>query len=487
MRDFVLYAPAWLLLGLTELANVPIFSRLFSQDEYGYLILALNTIKLASLLISAWAVVANIRFLPEYRLKRYAVYRASVWCLMFLLAGLAAVSPPLLSSLTRVRLDVHVRRVILLVGIGAAVSALYGVKLSEYRALAKPVRYGLFTALQLLGGYAVGLGLVFAVDRSAESFLLGLVAVPLLVLVFMAGRWLYVNRARLSLNVPSRSILRIVLAYGLPLSGVNLIAKVLSVGDRYVIGAYHGVGETALYNTGYALSWGSMALVSASLLAATEPLVYASWRADGAEATYRYLGRIIKLYVLVTAPLAITMVLIARPLVTIFVTEKYLAAASVFPYVILGVLLHGCTALLEMVYTIHHRTLLILRNFAIAGVVNVLLNIMLVPAFGYIASAWVTLLSYALLVVITLWCIGRDLQVSLHYFQLASLLGIMGRSLVAGLGGWLVIQLLWPNPLLWSYVLGILAVLILYTALVPEVLAVLKANLSLLAGLLPRA
>jgi len=75
----------------------------------------------------------------------------------------------------------------------------------------------------------------------------------------------------------------------------------------------------------------------------------------------------------------------------------------IMPYVLFGVLLLGVEQRYQIGLQLRRRTSLITVATVGAGLLNVLLNLLFIPKYGYFAAAVTTLVSYAALLLATIW------------------------------------------------------------------------------------
>jgi O-antigen/teichoic acid export membrane protein len=73
------------------------------------------------------------------------------------------------------------------------------------------------------------------------------------------------------------------------------------------------------------------------------------------------------------------------------------------PYVLFGVLLLGVEQRYQLGLLFHKKTSLITVSAIAAGLLNMVLNIVFIPRYGYVAAAVTTLVSYVSLLCLTAW------------------------------------------------------------------------------------
>jgi len=187
------------------------------------------------------------------------------------------------------------------------------------------------------------------------------------------------------------------LSFGAPLVPAFILGKVLDVSDRYLIDAIHGTGAVGIYSANYALAALPLELVTLAVSTAAAALVPNTWESEGRVATERLISRITRMFALAAFPVVAMLCTLSRELSEILLSPANAAGSDVIPFVSVGGLLVGLQWIAQRGLQLTHRTGAILRYYVIAGSANVVGNLVLIPRYGYIAAAWTTVGSYALL------------------------------------------------------------------------------------------
>jgi len=182
------------------------------------------------------------------------------------------------------------------------------------------------------------------------------------------------------------------LIYNLPLLPHYLSMYVLSSSDRIMISKMAGSAQTAIYNVAYTVA--SILLIFwNSVDAAYAPWIYQKME----EKNHRVIGRRGSQVLLVFFAATILATLFAPEIMLILAPRSYQEGIYVIPAVAAGVFFTA-------VYSLYMRVELYLKKMHIvtlgtvaAAVLNLVLNAVFIPYFGYIAAAYTTLICYILL------------------------------------------------------------------------------------------
>ncbi len=184
------------------------------------------------------------------------------------------------------------------------------------------------------------------------------------------------------------------LLIGLPLVPHTLATNLLSTSDRVMIRKMCGSEQTAIYTLSYMVA-AMVTLVRQSLNKAWVP-----WFFDKlAMEKYDEIRKKSKEYVDLFFLLMIGAMLIAPEMVWILGGEKYYEARFLIPPVIVGLLCQFLYTLYVNIEIFQKKTFSISIGTMLATAINIVLNLLLIPKYGYMAAAYTTLIGYLALVV----------------------------------------------------------------------------------------
>jgi O-antigen/teichoic acid export membrane protein len=208
--------------------------------------------------------------------------------------------------------------------------------------------------------------------------------------------WRGRERPRPRLAHFSRPLYRELIAFGVPMMiGYELSGIVLAVGDRYVIGGMIGEAPLGLYAAAYNLCQYVQAVFIASVGQAIMPIYMRMWDEKGVAETSTFITRSLRTYVLLGAPVIAGLAAVGPELLPSLASEKYAHAALVLPWVIAGMVVDGTNSMVGAGLFIHRKTRTIMTIVLSCAVLNIGLNLVLVPRIGIIGAAIATLISYA--------------------------------------------------------------------------------------------
>jgi len=181
------------------------------------------------------------------------------------------------------------------------------------------------------------------------------------------------------------------LKFNLPLVPHYLSQIVLNQSDRLMINHICGPQETAYYSVAYTIAM-VLQIFNNSVSGTMNPWIYKTIK----KGEFRKIGPVSYTVLLIIAFLNISVVLVAPEILRILAPGSYQAAVWVIPPVTVSVyfmFLYNLFATFEYYY---EKTSYVAIATVIGAVLNILLNALLIPKFGFVAAGYTTLVCYIL-------------------------------------------------------------------------------------------
>ena len=396
------YSFASILAMVAGLISFPILTRVFSVADYGNMNLIAVTLTTAVALSKLGLQQSILRFNSEikaeksrfslaqlYSTSMLTMLLSSFGILLLLLLGTQFIMP-LLHAPSKVSGLLALAS--LLVVIRSVESAL----VNFLRGDEQTATLMNYQVAKKYFGLAVMLGAVLLISATLQAFYAAMLVGEATTLGVLAAVMFRGNkRPRPSSQVFSKTLCFELLRFGVPMMfGYELSGIALSVGDRYVINGVIGEEPLGLYSAAYNLCEYVQAAVIASVSQAVTPLVLNMWDRKGPEATRAFIARSLRLYTVVGAAVAGGVAAVGPELLPALASEKYASAALVLPWVIGGMVVDGSCTMVGAGLFIHRKTRTIMAIVLSCAVLNVVLNLVLVPRWGILGSAVATFVSY---------------------------------------------------------------------------------------------
>jgi O-antigen/teichoic acid export membrane protein len=306
----------------------------------------------------------------------------------------------------------------------AAASALYEGAAAYWRAAERPIAVaiaGIASVCATTGGMAL---LVLFTSLRLEGVLIGLGLGQGLVSLIMVA--LVLRETGVSWNFP---LLKAALAFSLPLIPHFLSGWLLRAADRWILDIFRGSAEVGAYFLVMQLA-SLISLVMFSTNDAIGPRLLARFRDDGKKGARAFHARIFPLYLLTSAGLAAGAILVG-PLAVGIVSHGKVTHISLLMSLL------ACGFVASTLYVPFSNSFFALKTTqrlflltASSALLSLVLNILLIPAFGAIGAACALLTAYSVLLALAMFFANRSL--GLRTFVPA----IAGAGVVLGLLTW---------------------------------------------------
>jgi O-antigen/teichoic acid export membrane protein len=388
---------------LAGLVTFPLLTRIFSVADYGLMSLVAATVTVAVAIGKVGMQHSIVRYrseiaegkgrysLPQlYSTTFYGMVLTGVVVTAALIGGARLVPDRWFSD---VRLPALLGIAGFLVLIQVTESALTNFLRAEQQTAAL-MKYQVIKKYLTLGFIVVALLLI---SRSLRGFYTASVVSEGLAVAALTWT-LFGNKTRPHPETGnfSRPLYWELFAFGLPMMiGYEMSGIALAVGDRYVIEGTIGEGPLGLYAAAYNLCQYVQAVFIASVGQAIMPIYMQMWDQKGRDETSDFISRSLRRYLLFGAPVVAGLAAVGPELLPSLASDKYASAGIILPWVIAGMVLDGAQAMLGAGLFIHKKTRTIMVIVFSSAVINIVLNIILVPRIGVVGAAIATLVAYA--------------------------------------------------------------------------------------------
>jgi O-antigen/teichoic acid export membrane protein len=212
----------------------------------------------------------------------------------------------------------------------------------------------------------------------------------------------------------------------------------LNLSDRYVIRAVDGFSAAGIYSSGY-----TAGLVITAIAIAPFTLAWgaAYWELAKRPDARRVFARVLTIFTVVACGMALALSAIGTDAIRILLGARFDTARYVVPFSAFGGVLYGAYYIVTTGINLESKTKVLPITMGAAAIGNLLMNLVLVPLFGFMGAAYSTLISYAQLTITSgIWSQRYD-PVAWDYPR------VLGAFVVAlGLAG---AALLGPDNVLW--------------------------------------
>jgi O-antigen/teichoic acid export membrane protein len=429
----IIYTAGDMLNRSFALILIPLYTAYLTPADYGILSIT-STIGAVFAILSMQSLeTALTRFHydhPEESSRRR--YHGMVWLLMVMSALAFAllvgtVGQPLLAWLFP---DVpYIPYIRIVVWTTFATNISFLLLRALLRVQEKPTTYSILNIVVFLVNTGFVIYFVVGEQAGALGNLQGrllaavLLAIPIIVVYFRSARLHW-----------STQEAKTTMAFAVPLLPHLLSLWVLNVSDRVVLQRFVPLADVGIYSLGYQIA-SILQLLAFSASNAWSPFFFKTADQPGAP---RMLSRFSSYYILILIFLGTGIAALAQDALLVMASKAvYYPAYRVVPWVIMGFVMRGFYFLFvtALYYKKQVRALPLVTIGA--GVLNVVLNVLTVPKFGYMAAAVNTFIAYGVQAVVMYPLAQRAFRIPYEILRFA-------KMAVVGIGLFLVASQLPP-------------------------------------------
>jgi O-antigen/teichoic acid export membrane protein len=415
------YTAASVVSKLIAVALLPLYTRYLTTADYGAAEVMFAAVVTASIVVRLGLIEALLRFYYKGGENPAAVVSTSFAALFWFstLAALAAL--PLARPISEALLNEPAPDLARIAIGGLWVLTMFEYLLTLFRLEERARAYFTTTILNVLVTIGLTVVLVVGAEEGARGLLLGSYASGA---VFVLGL-IFVHRHRLSLLF-DRRLLRRLMRFGLPTMPAELSLYLLNLVDRIIIVRYAGLGEAGLYSLAVKFAQAINVLVRGFQLA-WPPLAYSIRDDDEARRAY---AAVVTWFVTGCAFVVIAMWLFSRWIVRALAAPKFFDSYEAIGLISTGVTLYALYMVLVVILGRTGRTEFNFPATIAALLVNVALNLALVPPLGIVGAGIALVASYVVVVGLMYVFTQRLFPVPYEWSRLARVL-LISASLVA--------------------------------------------------------
>jgi O-antigen/teichoic acid export membrane protein len=447
-RHLITYLVPNLAQAVASFGTVAVLTRFLSDADYGRYVLVYTAASLAQYLSSTWIECAAARFYGEanergQKPNHFAtLIHTFIWCAL----GFGLVCIAVIAFWP----DDDGMKIVLAAAFGGVLMRSFIKIALETRRMAQEAnRFALLDTLHTLLGFGLSAACVVYFTMGPAGAFLGLAAAALIVLVIEGPA--LVMAAKGGTHEPARA--KEYFAYGAPIAGGLVLSLVLTSGDRFIINAYLDEAAVGAYSAGYQVAARILDIIFMWGSAAATPLLIAAYERDGKDGASVVAADGYAIRLGIGAPAAVGIALLAVPICHVLIGESLRdRAADVVPWIAIAALMAGMCDYFSDAFVLAKKTLIRAALMVVPAVMNIAMNIVLLPRIGIMGAVVATICAYSVGMVL-LAVIGRryiklpvpiveTVKIALACVGMAAIVmalpdlgGILEIGLKAGVGG----------------------------------------------------
>jgi len=380
---------------LFGLITFPILTRVLTEEEYGIMGLVSTTMLVGVAIAKAGVSDGVIRFYKEYAKipEKIPVFSSTVLVRGFMFSAGTALIYLLIFPIINRYLKINDKDIVcfMIMAIYLFIHPLNIIVIYFLRVNDKTI----FINALGLGGKMISVGLslflLVYVFHELYGFFIGVILAEFIGSIILF-RWFF-KRYKMVPKKSSKELNLKLLKFGTPLLFSELSFLAMSNADKYIIVALYGETVLGLYSVGYTLASYIGNMIMFSLAYAIIPIYVEIYEKDGKEKTEEFLKKIMHYLIIAIIPMVLGYFAVAKELFITLASEKYSSAATFSPIILIGSFLLAMNSVLNAGLYLQKKTMTMLLIMLIATVLNISLNLILLPRIGIMGAAVAALIT----------------------------------------------------------------------------------------------
>lgn len=442
-----------IIVALSSIILLPLLTKNLTTQDYGLWVQLLVTIELLPNIILLGLPYTMVRFLAAE--KNRLNIQETFYSITFLITLLSIVISVILflssKTIAQLLFDGNIE-IATILPILVFVSCLTLILLNFFRTFQMMKIYSLFSIIQAYMSLVL-IYILVSWNYGLEGAIIGLLITKVFIVILMV----VIILLRIGFKIPRFKNMREYLSFGLPTVPGNLSYWVVTSSDRYVIGFLMGIIFVAYYSPSYVLGNILMMLISpfALLLPAALSKSYDNNNIAEVKIILRYS---LKYFLVLGIPSAFGLSILSKNILLILTTSDIaLNGYFVTPFVALGILFYGIYAIISHILVLVKKTKITGTIWIACAILNLGLNIILIPYLGIIGAALTTLIAYVVAASLTTYY-------SFHYMTFEFEIGFIVKTVISSIIMSIVIALINPQGIL-MIIFSILIGSVIYLAI----------------------
>lgn len=426
------YLTGNVLIQLLGLITFPILTRILTMEQYGILGLVSTTMLLAVAVAKAGLSDGIIRLYKQYSEtpEPRTVFSSTVMIrgvsLSALTVFLYILMLPTVTHNLKIKDEFFICFMIMAVYL--FLHPLNMIVLNLLRANGRTIFMNAINLVGKISSIVLSLSLLIHVVHELYGFFIGVVIAEFVVTA-MLFCWFFTSY-KIVLSKASWNLTMTLIKFGIPLLFSELSYLLLQYASRYMIVAYHGENALGLYSVGYNLAMYLAGVLNLSLTYAVIPIFVEIYEKEGKEKTEVFLQRCMNYLLIVIIPICVGYYAISKELFITLASHKYESAASFSPIILLGIFLLGMNNILNAGLYLKKKAMTILIIMLSAVLINIVMNLVLLPSHGVMGAAIATLVACAASTILTMYLSFKYIVVridikTVSYYLLLSILMLL--------------------------------------------------------------
>ena len=406
-KNTLIYGLGHILARVVTFLLLPLYTNVFTPDEYGIISLAYVLMGFMSVVMHYGLDAALMKKYVQSDIAEKTIHFSSAWISFFITSiSFGFIMTIFRKFLSPILLGTSDDRLILLVGWIIALDVMWSIPQLIFRAEEKPFVYITCSLINVIGSLILNFLFVLQFEMGVYGVLLSNIIVSGFLFIITIPFIYY----RINFKKASIYSWKKMMKFGIPFLPSGIFAMIMELADRYILKQMTDLYTVGMYSSGYKLGM-LMMLIVMGFNMAWQPF----FLKIGGSNQYKPLYARINSYVFALLGFIWIILLIwVDDIIRVefgnisLYGKEYWSSTEIVPWISLGYVFYGLF-LLQLPGIFHlEKTIWIAISRGIGAISNILFNIYLIPIYGAKGAAIATCVSFIIMFII-IFIINRHL------------------------------------------------------------------------------
>jgi len=422
-KQSMIYGVGTILVRAVSFALLPLYTSYFTTGEAGYVFLLFTFIAFAQVFYNHGMDTAFLKFISQNDEDKQPVLNTSLLILLFSSGLFSFILYYFSSFISVIYLGIDEPLWISLCSLILLIDVISSRIMAYLRVINRPIYFSIISIVSVVVTIGANIYLITSLNMGIVGVLYGTMAGSLIRFIFVAPLLF----SGFNLNLFKFDLYKRMLIFGLPFFPAALFFMIMEMADRYLLLQLADVETVGIYSIGYKMGSVLMFLITGFNLA-WQPLFHKQQQNENRLEIFSIIStQFLAFIILVGGIISIWLPLIVTIPIgngNTLIGEAFWSSIQIIPIIMLSYIFYAAYILqMPSLYDGNNQKWSpILRG--LGAIINIGLNIILIPKYGAIGAAIATLLAYATIFT-ALFILNRKwLPISFDYGRIFLLLAV---------------------------------------------------------------
>lgn len=404
-----------LFLKFKSILIIPLLTKYYGANGYGQWSQVLLLVGFLSPLIITGIDSAFIRFVSGRTVAViYAIYKLWLKYTVIIFAILSLIllaSKNFVASLLFESNDIFIYLALCVV-IG---QILVNTVRNYYRVLNDAKTMSIISIIQAFS--LIGSSIVVYVYNFKIEILILLIAIND-ILIFYYYHYKLNSKSIRKINLPLK-FLKKYIYFGIQLIPAGYAMWILNASDRIILSRYVTISNIGVYFFAYSLGYLIVSFVINPIWTMFPNLATSYYNNSQQSKIIELFNISTSMIFIFSFPAIVFVSLVSKDIILLLSTPEFLMAQDIFIFVFIGYFFHILASYHETIITFEKKPIVVTFSIIVAAVLNIVLNIILIPTYGILGAAVATMIAFFVQYLITLVLSNSIIKLKYDYRTLA--------------------------------------------------------------------